>query len=145
MRCAVTCESVVQEDNTCVVVSGELTLYIEQGGDSSAKQSVLDSIEQDILVSIEQGMNSGSFNDVQEDIVRVTYARLASESNSGTTGANTGETTDPEVSSPGMIRVGLFLAAGLLMALLVGVAYKRKRKTDDLDENTELGDQTQVL
>jgi hypothetical protein len=133
--CAVTCES-VQEGNTCFVVSGELTLYAEQSLASPAKD--------DVLESIEEGMNSGSFNDVQEDIVRVTYVQLGAESNSGTTGASTGETTDPEVSSPGMVRVGLFLAAGLLVALLVGVAYKQKRKTD-LDENTELGDQTQVL
>jgi hypothetical protein len=102
-------------------VSGELTLYTEQGGGSSAKDDVLDSIE--------QGMNSGSFNDIQKDIVRVAYVQLTPESNAATPGAATRQTADPDVGSPGMVRVGILLAAGLLVALLVGVAYKRKRKT----------------
>jgi hypothetical protein len=120
------CGSQTDSSNTCVVVSGELAVYTDDDGDGG---SVTDMIQD----SIEDNMGAGSFNDAHPDIFRVQYVNLEPSSNGGTS-ATTGETTDSNIDSQSMVRVGLFAAAGMLVAVLVGLAYRRKKKSNPEDE-----------
>ena len=122
------------------MVFGELTLYSETGSSANAaKTSVKESIKSDL--------DDGNFNGVQENVVRVSYVTLSADANEGTSGRANG--ADPETNvSPqtSLVRVSLFVAAGLMMAILVGIAYKRRRKSEADDaETNELGEQSQVL
>ena len=120
---------------------GQLTLYSDVGnGASSQQQTIQDSLETD--------MNAGTFNDVQKDIVRVTYVDLLPRTDQGSSGANNGGAQETRVQPQNsMVRVGLFLAAGFLVAVLVGVALNRRRKsaTEEDAETHELGEQNEVL
>ena len=122
------------------MVFGELTLYSETGSSANAaKTSVKESKKSDL--------DDGNFNGVQENVVRVSYVTLSVDANEGTSGRANG--ADPETNvSPqtSLVRVSLFVAAGLMMAILVGIAYKRRRKSEADDaETNELGEQSQVL
>ena len=116
-------------------------MYSENGNSAnSAKESVKQSIKDD--------MDAGNFNGAQENIVRVSYVTLSADANEGTAGLENG--ADPEInvrSQTSLVRVSLFVVAGVMMAVLVGIAYKRRRKSDaDTDAQTnELGEQSQVL
>ena len=82
----VECTSRENANNTCVVILGQLTLYSDVGnGASSQQQTIQDSLETD--------MNAGTFNDVQKDIVRVTYVDLLPRTDQGSSGASNGATT----------------------------------------------------
>jgi hypothetical protein len=125
----------------CVVVFGQLTLYSDQGSSAqSEKESIRNSIKAD--------MGSGSFVDIPNDIVRVTYVNILPDIDNGSSGATSGEPADTNVrSQTSMVRVGLFVGAGLLMAIIVGVAYNRRKKSafDHDAETNAFGDQSEVL
>jgi hypothetical protein len=119
------------------VVSGELTVYTGAGdGDGG-------SVEDTIRGSIEDNMGAGSFDDAQPDIVRVQYVNLEPSINGGTNGAANTETADSNIDSQNMVRVGLFVAAGLLVAVVVGLAYRRRKNSNPEDE-TQIGAGSQV-
>jgi hypothetical protein len=134
------CSSTVDANNICVVVEGQLTLYSDPGNSAQSEK-------QSILSSIKASMDSGRFVGVQENIARVTYVNLLPDIDSGSTGATSGVPSDAAVNSESsMVRVGLFLGAGILTAVVVGVAYSRRKKSasDDAETN-EFGDQSEVV
>jgi hypothetical protein len=124
----VECESQTDIGNNCVVVSGELTVYT----DDSDVGSVKDMIQE----SIKDNMDAGNFDQAQSDIVRVQFVNLENISNGGTSGAST--PTDSNIGSGSAVRVGLFVAAGLLVAVVGGLAYKRRAKSM-LEDDTQIG------
>lgn len=120
------------------MVFGQLSLFADNGIVQSEKEMVLNSIKAD--------MDSGSFDDAQDDVVRVTYVNLSPDFNNGSSGEPDEGTTDPAVTTrTSMVRVGLFLGAGMLVAVLVGIGYSQRRKAGQDDAQTDgLGDATQV-
>jgi hypothetical protein len=128
----VTCASTPNTGNQCVVVSGMLTLYEDENGESGTA-AVKDAIKRE--------MNNMAFDGAQEDIVKVSYVELSPLDNAGTTTIKGDTATDPQVSSPIGIRVGLLVGGGLVMAAIVGLAYRQGHKSDLEDEEAELGTQ----
>lgn len=131
LLCIVACGT-VGAGNNCVVISGQLTLYADEEGSATEKEAATTAIKTD--------MDNGRFNDAHTNIVRVTYVDLTPTSNAGNSGATTTETTNPGNDNQGVL-VGIFLGAGVLMAALVGLAYRMQtRGSDDDDDTNELNE-----
>ena len=118
----------------CFVVTAALTVYSTQAVNDTVVDSVKDGIKSD--------MDAGQFDDAQKDIVKVNYIELANIEDGGTDGSTGGNPNEAEVgSSSSGIRVGVFVAAGLLMAVILGVAYSRRQKSSSEESDSELGTQ----
>jgi len=129
----VTCEGTVNTNHECVFVSGILTLYEDGNGESGAAT---------VKEAIKRDMDSGAFDTAQADIVKVSYVELSPTDNAGRTTAQGDTTSDPQVGNPSGVRVGLLVGGVLVMAAVVGLAYRQRHKTDSEDgEETELGTQ----
>ena len=113
-----------------MVVSGALSLYATDAESASALEDV-------ILEAIKANMEAGNFNDVDESVVRVTYTELESGPD-GSQSANDGNRAIGEDNNSGVL-IGSLVAAGVIMAAVVGVAY-RKRQNEN--EANDLGDAT---
>lgn len=104
------CSSTVDPDNTCVVVLGELTLYSDDIDTVAAEKQL-------IQQSIKGSMDSGNFDDAQEDIARVSYIESLDE------------TSVSKGASDSLLLVGLLVAGSVVIAILVFIAYKSRGKT----------------
>ena len=95
--------------------------------------------KQQVEELIKSNMDSGNFNDAQENIVRVSYVNLSPESNSGKdTNGGGGSDISPSGS---IVLVGLFVAGFVITAILVAIAYKRRGKTESSEgTGTTTGD-----
>lgn len=124
---AVVCGDVA-DGNSCVVVSGALAVFASDEESAS-------SLEDAILAAIKANMDSGSFNDVHESVVRVTYTELQSGGPSGSEGSGGNSAVGTDNNTP--VLVGSLVAAGVLMAAVLAVAYtKRNKNENDLADAT---------
>eukprot|EP00980_Cylindrotheca_fusiformis_P008180 scaffold1734_cov196-Cylindrotheca_fusiformis.AAC.2 len=117
------------EGNSCVVVSGELTIFAED-------QGTLSTDTETVKKAIEVAMESGALSDTQEDVVRVTYVEVDPEPNPAneTPGGND-DGNKPIAISP----VPFIIGGALLLALLVGIAYRQQKKNSNPDSTTQAG------
>lgn len=124
--------SEVAEGNECVVVSGALTLYSSdtEGNDDSADA---------IRTSIVNDMAEGSFDDVSDDVVRVSYRELQSDRENSVDGTDGAETIG-DSNSP--VLIGVLVAAGVVLAAGLAVAYKKRSEADG--NATEFGEHSSM-
>jgi hypothetical protein len=114
--------------NTCLVVSGELTIYTnpDSADADSDKQLVLDA-----LIRL---MDEGAFVDSSNGITRVSFIQL------NPTPSQTEKTDQvkPEDLDGPRVRLGVYVAtAGALFALIGVAAYtRRSMNTDDVEDST---------
>lgn len=117
-----------------MVVDGALSVYATT--EASASE-----LEDEILASIKQNMDSGNFDDVHPSVVRVTYTELQPDKPSG----SESEGNNAVVQENGnQVLIGSLVGAGVLMAVVLGVAYKRRANmaaedgtaTNMADQNT---------
>jgi len=124
----VKCSTQHDQSNQCVVVEGEMTIYLQ--GDTGDQ-------EERLLTVIKDGMENGDFTGAHEGVVRVSYVEIGT----GTTpGAGTEPTVTPAVSiadqggrSNAPLIYGL---VGVGTVLLVGMAAILWRKRGDRDQNS---------
>ena len=89
---------------------GELTLYSDDIDTVAAEKQL-------IQQSIKGSMDSGNFDDAQEDIARVSYIESLDE------------TSVSKGASDSLLLVGLLVAGSVVIAILVFIAYKSRGKT----------------
>ena len=107
----------INVSNVCVVVGGEATLYLASDADASS----LTGIAQD---AIEQAMNNGSMDDVDDHVVKVSYR---SSDISGVTSSST-PSQESSSSSGVPFYTWIFVAMGIVLLAMVGYLYARKRR-----------------
>lgn len=130
--CPVVCGE-VGDGNECVVVNGAFSIYATTEESASA-------LEEDILSSIRSKMEAGDFNDVDPSVVRVTYTDLDTDRPDGSQSNAGNNPTVGNNNTP--VLVGALVAAGVLMAVVLTVAYRRRTKGESEDATaTELGQQ----
>lgn len=128
----IACSS-VEDGNSCFVVSGELTIFAED-------QDTLDKEGKKVKKAIEDEMNAGNLNDSQEDIVRVSYVDIDPQLNNveeQPPGFNDEDNKIVTISP-----VPFIVGGAVLLAVLVGVAYRQHRK--NADSNAESDADTQI-
>jgi hypothetical protein len=93
-------------------------------------------------VAIKSKMSNGDFDDLSDDVVRVTYTDISIDTDGS-------ETTDQDNSQVGNnstgVLVGALVAAGVVVAAIGTIAYKRRhegRASDDAAAATYFGEQT---
>lgn len=91
---------------------------------------------------IKSKMSNGDFDDVSVDVVRVTYTDISKD----TDGSETTDQDDSQVgnNSTGVL-VGALVAAGVVVAAIGTIAYKRRhdaQESDDAAAATYFGEQT---
>jgi hypothetical protein len=127
------CESsaVSDPENGCNVVDGGLTLYTTTG----------DAIKEEEMIQmlIRENMNSGAYNDVSDDIVRLVYLdTMPSPPESNTEDSNSGSgSTDGSSGGVSQLRVGLFVGLFGGAAIIAGVLY-RTRRNRTVDDETDM-------
>lgn len=122
----------VSDGNECVVVSGALTLY---SSDSESAQASEDAITS----SIQDSMSSGSFDSVTDEVVRVSYVDLQSDSNNEARAPNDADNSAiGDGNSP--VLIGILVAAGVVLAAGLGVAYKKRSSAAEDGAATEFGE-----
>jgi len=108
-----------------------LTIFAED-------QQTLDTESDNVKQAIENEMTAGSLNDSQEDIVRVSYVDIDPT-------LNNVEDTPPELNNDDtrsltISPVPFIIGGAVLLAVMVGVAYRRHRNNSDADmEDTQIG------
>ena len=126
----VVCTTTVGDNqgDSCVVVSGELTLYSSDNESASSE-------EDSVKGAIKTAMNSGSLDDSHSDIVKVTFLDVAPK-------ANTNSATGSDYGSLNDSTLIYAIAGALLGALLVlTVIYRQKKRRgkDEATTNTQMG------
>jgi len=111
----------IDDGNDCVVVSGALTLYASDAESAAA-------LEDEIIDAIKANMDSGELNKVDDSIVRVTYTELQSDGDASKS-INDGNEQVGNNNTP--VLVGALVAAGVVLAAVLGVAYKRRSNDED--------------
>lgn len=123
----VSCAS-VGEGNSCVVVSGEMTLY-------SSDEASAGSDGETVKTAVKTAMDSGSLDDAHDEIIKVTYLDIepkANENENSATGGNYGSINDNTLAYA--------IGGGILGALLVAAAVYRQKKKGGKDEaDTQFG------
>lgn len=118
-----------------MVVSGALSIYATDEESANVMQDI-------IVAAIKSNMNSGDFDDVSDDVVRVRYTEITSD-------VDRSETTDQKNSQVGNsskgVLVGALVAAGVVVAAIGTVVYQRRHQgieTDEAAAATYFGEQT---
>lgn len=122
----------VAEGNDCVVVSGALMIY------ATDKQTA-DAMQESIKAAIKANMDRGDFDDVTDNVVRVSYTELSPD-------VDRSETTDQDNSELGNsgsgVLVGALVAAGVVVAALGTVVYRRRHQLESEIAASTNGEQT---
>lgn len=123
----VECGTVPAEGNSCVVVSGELTLYTDDAGIENGEDDT-------VKTSIQNGMDDGEFDTLNDDIVRVTYVpNLDALSKNSVSDAEDGVLSADDGNNN--LVVGLLAGGALLVMLMIGAVYKKRRDSKKEDED----------
>ena len=128
---SVACSS-VKDGNSCFVVSGELTIFAED-------QATLDTESENVKKAIENEMTAGNLNDAQEDIVRVSYVDIDPTLNKNVEpepGLNDDDNRILTISP-----VPFIVGGAVLLAVLVGIAYRQHKKNADSATDSEMDTQ----
>jgi flagellar biosynthesis/type III secretory pathway M-ring protein FliF/YscJ len=75
-------------------------------------------------------MEAGTLSDTQEDIVRVTYVEIDPQANSV---QDIPEANDDDNRTLAISPVPFIIGGAVLLVLLVGIAYRQKRKNSNQD------------
>ena len=111
------CEGAINVTNVCIVVGGEATLYLTSGADASSLTGIAQS-------AIEQSMNSGSMDAVDDHVVKVSYRSSDISGVASSSTPNEGSSTSSSIP----FYTWIFVAMGIILLALVGYAYARKRR-----------------
>ena len=107
-----------------MVVSGALSIFATDEESANAMQDA-------IKAAIKENMDKGDFDDVSEDVVRVSYTEL----NSNVAGSQGADRSNTQVGNNNAgVLVGALVAAGVVVAAVGTIAYKRRNRTQGLDE-----------
>ncbi|KAL3927795.1 MAG: hypothetical protein SGARI_005227 [Bacillariaceae sp.] len=119
-------------DNGCSIIDGALTLYTTDGQATEEE----DKIQQ----VIRDNMNSGAYNVVSDDIVRLVYLDTLPNPPESNTGGDGNSGTGGEDGTSGrsnQLRVGLFVGLFGGAAIIAGVLY-RTRRNRNVDDETDM-------
>ena len=115
-----------------MVVDGALSIY------ATTEASAIEP-DEEIRASIKENMDAGNFDDVDPSIVRVTYMELVPDKPSG----SESEENNAVVQDNGnQVLIGSLVGAGVLMAAVLAVAYRRRANMAQEDGTaTNIADQ----
>lgn len=113
--------NMVDANNRCSVVSGELTVYFE--GDAGNIESV-------IIDLLKKAMERNDFLAVDKDIVRVTYVVLESDARSENPGGAGTQDPTGDDDRRGLI-FGVVAGVATLLLILLGLVWRKKKQNDD--------------
>ncbi len=82
-------------------------------------------------------MDSGTFDNVEPSVVRVTYTEFQSDTPSGSE-SDGNDAVVQNNNTP--VLVGSLVGAGVLMAAILAIAYKRRNSAQEDETTTDLGD-----
>lgn len=126
---SVVCGS-VEDGNECVVVSGALSVY-------ATDEESADAMQDFIKAAIKSKMDDGDFDNVSPEVARVSYTEISKH-------VDGSETTDQDNSQVGNngtgVLVGALVAAGVVVAAIGTIVYKRRHRDHDAG-STYFGDQ----
>ena len=117
------------EGNSCVVVSGEMTIYSDDDESASTEMETVKN-------AVKAAMDSGSLDDSHEDIIKVTYVDIEPNTNNGNSATGT------DYGSIDKNTLAYAIAGAILGALLIlAVVYRQKNKggKDEDTTNTPIG------